>query len=78
MANKSNKKIEMTMDKLAHMTAREFSVIRKNMDEGFLDIRKEMVTKDYLENRLVNLKEDMHDIVRDEGQKVIQSNDKVV
>lgn len=73
---KSDKKSNMTLDKLARVTQDQFLIVHKNMatKEDINIIRKEMATK----VDLIEFKDDIIDEVRKENSKVIQSNDKVV
>jgi hypothetical protein len=63
--------------------ATEFSAVRKEMATEFSAVRKEMATKEDLKlfatkAELADMKDTIIDEVRNENQKVIQSNDKVI
>src|SRR3989338_5322857 len=77
------KKSKMTLDKLARMTANEFSVVKKDMNDGFATIRQEIATKDDL--KLFATKVDLNDLrveLKDDIQKgtveVLRAVDKIV
>ncbi|OGZ98328.1 MAG: hypothetical protein A3G49_01575 [Candidatus Sungbacteria bacterium RIFCSPLOWO2_12_FULL_41_11] len=86
------KKSKMTLDKLARMTANEFSVVKKDMNDGFATIRQEMATKDDLKHfatkddlKLFATKVDLNDLrveLKDDIQKgtveVLRAVDKIV
>ena len=70
------KKSKMTLDKSARMTANEFSVVRKDMNNGFTAIREEMATKDDLkklgQNIVTNFatKEDLKNFATKDDVKI--------
>ena len=66
----------MTLDKLARMTANEFFAVRKEMNDGFESVKKDVTG--YVDARLIDYKDDIREIVRDENKIVIKSNDEVV
>src|SRR2546428_11163959 len=82
MAGKQ-KKSTMTLDKLARMTANEFSVVRKDMSDGFAAVHKEMATKEDLKHfatkdDLKEMKEGMKEEFRTETAKVLEGVDKIL
>ena len=71
----------MTLDKLARITANEFSAVRKDLatkadKADLVNLKNDLIA--YTDNRLNDYKGEIREIVRDENKKVIESNDKVV
>lgn len=79
---KSVQKPKMTLDKLATMAHGEFLAVRKEMDQGFSELRGDVgkLRGDMQEGFSTIRKEiveEVRDVVREENAKVIVSNDKV-
>ncbi|KKS37329.1 MAG: hypothetical protein UV01_C0011G0034 [Parcubacteria group bacterium GW2011_GWA2_42_14] len=76
------KKSKITLNKLAGMTAREFSTVRKDMNKGFVELRGDMrELRGDMQNGFSMMRKDITgevlDIVREGNINIVASNEKV-
>ncbi len=86
---KSDKKLKMTLDRLAAVTQDEFLSVRKDMDKGFSELRGDTQElrgnmqelrgdmQDGFTTVRKEIVEEVRDIVREGNVKIIASNEKV-